>query len=66
MGPDQIGALLVISVLAICIFSIRHETGGSEDLLSAQFFFPTYCLEMQANQRCCCPVKYTSMCPGLM
>jgi len=31
MVPDQIETLLVISVYAIYIFSVRHETGGSED-----------------------------------
>lgn len=31
MEPDQIGILLVISVYAIYIFSVRHETGASAD-----------------------------------
>lgn len=31
MEPDHIGILLAMSVYAIYIFSVRHETGGSED-----------------------------------
>lgn len=30
MEPDQIGILLVISVHAISVFSVRHKTGGTE------------------------------------
>lgn len=29
--PDQIGILLVISVHAISVFSVRHKTGGTGD-----------------------------------
>lgn len=37
MEPDQIGIWVVISVHAISVFSVRHETGGTGDSHSCLF-----------------------------
>lgn len=73
MEPDQIGILLVISVHAISVLSVRHKTGGTGDSHSAfcpsSFFFPVYFLEIQPNQYLCFSLMLShenaSMCPVL-